>query len=423
MLSSRRANCGILIIGGGEAARCAAEAARAADTDVRITIVGEEPWLPYDRPPLSKSALTDPSGIHACEKRDAAFYEAQRIKVLTGRRAEAIDPPSRSVQLDGGESLSWERLIIATGSRPKKLALPAGIAPIVHTLRTRDDAARLAASLAGGRSIGIIGAGFIGLEVAASARALGCPVVVFERAPAVLARVMPQGIAHDIEAVHAERGVSIRTNVAISVSETAEGVGAIVSAHDLADGTGSAERCDLLLVAVGVSPNVELAEAAGIAVDDGIVVDASGRTSMPGIFAAGEVTNHPVAGSERRARYESWQVAQSQAAAVGSTAAGVVREYNDLPWFWSDQYDLNIQMLGHVPADATWIFRGARQSRAFTAFAIAPSGLVEAAVSVNAGRDIAGARRLMSRRVAADPAQLADPRCSWNAILSSKARA
>jgi anthranilate 1,2-dioxygenase ferredoxin reductase component len=421
-LSTDRRDRDILIIGGGEAGRSAAEAARAVDANVTITIVGEEHWLPYDRPPLSKAALTDPSGIAASQKRDQNFYDANRIEVLTGRRAESIDPTRRTVRFTDGASLSWHRLVIATGSRPRRLPMPPAIESKVHYLRTRDDAARLSVSIASGASLGIIGAGFIGLEVAASARTLGCSVTVFERAPSVLARVMPVEIANDIDAVHAERGVTIHKDVAVSVGETDEADGVAVSATDLTSGTKWADRFDVLLVAVGVSPNVELAVSAGIAVDDGIVVDASGRTSIADVFAAGEVTNHPVAGSSRRARYEAWQVAQSQAAAVGSTAAGNVREYTDLPWFWSDQYDFNIQMLGQASTEATWIFRGDRPSRAFTAFAITPSGLVEAAVAINAGRDISGARRLMARRIVVDPAQLADPGCSWNVLLASKGR-
>jgi NADPH-dependent 2,4-dienoyl-CoA reductase/sulfur reductase-like enzyme len=417
-LSSGAAGYDILIVGGGEAGRCAAEAARAADAGATIAIVGEEAWLPYDRPPLSKGALTDPAGIESCQKRDRNFYADSRIDLLLGRRVAAIDVPARTARLDGGEGVAWRKLVLATGSRPRHLALPEAIGGRVHYLRTRDDAARLSAALAPGAAIGIVGAGFIGLEVAASARARGCRVTVFERAPSVLARVMPADIARDIEAVHAGHDVVIRTNVAVEVDGTADGV--TVSATDLANGARSAGRFDALLVAVGIVPNVELAAEAGVAVGDGIVVDASGRTSVDGVFAAGEVTNHPVATGERRARYESWQVAQSQAAAVGSTAAGVVREYREIPWFWSDQYDLNIQMLGHASPQTRWVFRGDRAAHAFTAFGLDAAGFVEVAISINAGRDIAGARRLISRRIAPDPGKLADPRCAWNVVLSSQ---
>jgi anthranilate 1,2-dioxygenase ferredoxin reductase component len=417
-LSSTSDGYDILVIGGGEAGRCAAEGARAANARATVAIVGEEPWLPYDRPPLSKAVLIDPAGIGVCQKRDQAFYDARRIDLLLGRRAEAIDVVGHTVRLADGATLGWRTLIIATGSRARRLDLPAAIAARVHYLRTRDDAVRLAAALAPGTSVGIVGAGFIGLEVAASARTRGCSVTVFERAPSVLARVMPAEIAADIEAVHTERGVVIRKNVAIEADGTAGGV--TVSWTDLATGETAAGGFDVLLVAVGITPNVELAAAAGIAVNDGIVVDAAGRTSVADVLAAGEVTNHPVAGSTRRARYESWQVAQSQAAAVGSTAGGVEQEYREIPWFWSDQYDWNIQMLGHVPPDPGWVFRGDRGARAFTAFAIGPAGLAEAAISINAGRDIAGARRLMSRGIVPDRAKLADPKCSWNVILSPR---
>ncbi|MBV9373549.1 MAG: FAD-dependent oxidoreductase [Alphaproteobacteria bacterium] len=418
-MSSTLAHSDILIIGGGEAGRCAAEAARVANPEMTITLVGEEPWLPYNRPPLSKSALADPALLPKCQKRDHAFYDSHRIAVLCGRRAERIEPHERVAQLADGKLLPWHRLILATGSRPRHLPLPPATAKRVHYLRTRDDAARLGSALEAGGSVGVIGAGFIGLEVAATARRLGCAVTVFERAPAVLARVLPANLASDIETAHAEQGVTIHKGVDVSVEETTAPSFAL-SATELASGRQWTERFDTLLIAIGVVPNVELAAEAGIATQDGIVVDASGRTSAADVFAAGEVTNHPVAGSDRRARYESWQVAQSQAAAVGSTAAGVVREYAELPWFWSDQYDLNIQMLGHATGEATWVFRGDRSGRAFTAFAVASSGMIEAAVSINAGRDIAGARRLMSRRLSVDLAKLVDPRCSWNTVLASK---
>jgi NADPH-dependent 2,4-dienoyl-CoA reductase/sulfur reductase-like enzyme len=417
-LSNGSAGYDILVIGGGEAGRCAAEAARAASAEATIAIVGEEPWLPYDRPPLSKAVLIDPANIGTCQKREQAFYDASRIDVVVGRRAVAVDTAGHTVRLAGGEILSWGKLILATGSRARRLDLPDAIAERVHYLRTRDDSVRLSAALQRGASVGLIGAGFIGLEVASSARARGCAVTVFERAPSVLARVMPADIASDIEAAHVEHGVAIRKNVTVEVDENGDGV--MVSTTDIAGKERFSERFDVLLVAVGILPNVELAAEAGIAVDDGIVVDAAGRTSVADVFAAGEVTNHPVARGTRRARYESWQVAQSQAAAVGSTAAGVVKEYAEIPWFWSDQYYLNIQMLGHVPSDANWVIRGDRAARAFTAFAIGPAGYLEAAISINAGRDIAGARRLIDRRITPDLAKLADPECKWNVIIAGR---
>jgi NADPH-dependent 2,4-dienoyl-CoA reductase/sulfur reductase-like enzyme len=173
-----------------------------------------------------------------------------------------------------------------------------------------------------------------------------------------------------------------------------------------------------VVVGIGALPNIELAAAVGIATSDGITVDASGRTSIPDVFAAGEVTSHPVAGGSERARYESWQVSQEQAGAVGSTAAGVVREYKELPWFWSDQHTLNIQMLGQIPPDATWVIRGDRMKSSVAAFALAASGEVRAAIALNAGRDIAGARRLIASRKIVEPVRLADPTCRWNALLA-----
>jgi anthranilate 1,2-dioxygenase ferredoxin reductase subunit len=408
----------ILILGGGEAARCAAEAARAAAPDVTIAIVGEEPWLPYDRPPLSKAVLVDPAQVATCEKRDAAFYAAQRIDLILGQRAASIDVERHSVDLHGGQRLAWRRLILATGSRPRQLPVPADLTPDVYYLRTRDDSERLGAALRRGGRIGIIGAGFIGLEVAAAARTLGCSVTVLERAESVLARVLPAFIARDIEAVHVRRGISFRKGVAVEITGRDQSGAIAISTTDFANSTRTVESFDTLLVGIGVLPNVELAIAAGIETSDGNVVDASGRTSVPNVFAAGEVTCHPVAGGLRRARYEAWQVAQQQAAAVGSTAAGVDSEYKELPWFWSDQHDLNIQMLGQAPVNAVWVFRGDRSAPKVAAFALDTDGIVQAAVALNAGRDIAGARRLIASRKIVDPLRLADPLCRWNVLLT-----
>lgn len=408
----------ILIIGGGEAARCAAEAARSVAPDLRIAIVGEESWLPYDRPPLSKAVLIDPATAGTCQKRDASFYAAQRIELLLGSRVASIDIGRCQAELQNGQRCGWRRLILATGSRPRRLPIPAGIEPDVHYLRTRDDAERIGAALRRGGRIGIIGAGFIGLEVAAAARTLDCSVTVLERADSVLARVLPKFIAQDIEAVHIRRGITFRKGVAVEIEGRIHGGRIAVSMTDLASSARTVEDFDALIVGIGVLPNVELAAAAGIETSDGILVDASGRTSAPGVFAAGEVTCHPVAGGTERARYESWQVAQEQAAAVGSTAGGVVREYKELPWFWSDQHTLNIQMLGQVPPDATWVLRGDRGKPSVAAFALAASGEVRAAIALNAGRDIAGARRLIASRKIVEPARLADPNCRWNALLA-----
>jgi anthranilate 1,2-dioxygenase ferredoxin reductase component len=408
----------ILIVGGGEAARCAAEAARAAAPDLGIAIVGEESWLPYDRPPLSKAALIDPATAGACQKRDASFYAAQRIELLLGSRVVSIDIGRHQVELHNGQRPGWRRLILATGSRPRRLPVPADTESDVHYLRTRDDAERLGAALRRGGRIGIIGAGFIGLEVAAAARTLDCSVIVLERADSVLARVLPPSIAQDVEAVHVRRGISLRKGVAVEIEGRDHDGRIAVSMTNLASSARTVEGFDTLIVGIGVLPNVELAAAAGIATSDGIVVDASGRTSAPDVFAAGEVTCHPVAGGTERARYESWQVAQEQAAAVGSTAAGVIREYKELPWFWSDQHTLNIQMLGQVPPDATWVLRGDRVKPSVAAFALAASGEVRAAIALNAGRDIAGARRLIASRKIVEPARLADTNCRWNALLA-----
>ncbi|MFD1911875.1 NAD(P)/FAD-dependent oxidoreductase [Halodurantibacterium flavum] len=387
----------VLILGGGQAARRAAEGARQADAAISIALVGEEPHLPYERPPLSKQALADPDAGGRGDAYGPGWYADRRIETRLATRVTAIRPDSRTVETDSGETIGWGRLIIATGSRPRRIDF--GVNPErLHILRTLDDARRLSPRLAPGRRIAIVGAGFIGLEVAAAARAKGTEVDVFEAAPHAMARVLPAFLTAPIEARH-----------------RAEGVGLVFG--------GAAEpellqRYDEVVVGIGVLPNVELAEACGISCADGILVDEFGRTNLPEVFAAGEVVRAPGTGGRGAIRRESWQMAETQAYCVGLTAGGTLTAYREIPWFWSDQYDLNIQVLGDLTGEPEWVVRGVPSSDTFTAFAVV-DGEVRGVFALNSGRDIAGARRLMSRGIRPSPQELADPSVGWNKLLAS----
>ncbi len=388
----------IVIVGGGQAGRRAAEGARAASPQATIAIVGEEPDLPYDRPPLSKEALADFSSVARTEIRSAAWYSENRIETILDTRVLGIDLERRKVETLGG-AIGFAALIFATGSRPRGVELGVD-ADRVHTIRTRADAERLSERLLPGRRIGVVGAGFIGLEVAAAAIRRGCEVEVFEAAPHSMARVLPEFLARLVERRHIQAGVRLHFEAPAD--------------------PGRLERFEEIVAGVGIIPNVELAEACGVACNNGIVVDAYGRTNIPNIYAAGEVTYHPSRAGFAAARRESWQVAEHQAFAAGSTAAGVPKAYAEIPWFWSDQHDLNIQVLGELPGDADWLVRGEQDSGSFSAFALR-DGSVRGVVAFNMGRDIAAARRLMSRELKPPTELLADARLGWNEILKAAA--
>ena len=393
------------IIGAGHAGAQAAAGIRQVDQDSSIALFGDERHLPYERPILSKQGLKNPRQLTTHYKHDRPYYDAKRIDLNLGVRVVRIDQEARQITCSNGQIVEFAKLIIATGSRPRRLSGAEPAKSIVY-LRTLDDAQVLSQRLEPNSRVAIIGGGFIGLEVAATAQALGCRVSVLEYASSILARVLPACIARPVKEHHEKHGIDIRTNARITRLAPIPS-GAIQVESDV-DGGRKVEVFDLIVVGVGVKPNTELAQAAGLAVQDGLVVDEYGRTENPNIFGAGEVTNHPIFPSAKAARRESWQVAEFQAMAVGRTAAGQPTAFRETPWLWSDQGDLNIQILGHVAGDAEWVFRGDPDAGpAFCAFALAQDSVV-GAVAMNAGRDVSGARRLIVSGCRIPKGQLAD---------------
>ncbi|QSY97872.1 FAD-dependent oxidoreductase (plasmid) [Rhizobium bangladeshense] len=385
----------VLIIGGGHSARRVAEGAREANETSSIALIGEEAHLPYDRPPLSKQVLTtsDWKSGHG-----PAWFADRRINTILGTSVVGVDHSRRTLMTSDGESLGWGRLVFCTGSRPRRLEIGV-MQERLHFLRTIDDAMRLSERLESGRSIAVVGAGFIGLEVAAAARQKGAAVNVFEAARHSMARVIPGFLAERVENRHVVEGVNFEFG-SIATRERLQGY-------------------DDVVVGVGVLPNIELAAACGVSCDDGIVIDAFGKTNLDDVFAAGEVVRVPPAEGGPGIRRESWQMAEAQGFAVGQTVGGKPTSYVEIPWFWSDQYDLNIQVLGDLSGDSEWLIRGTLSSPSFAAFAIA-NGEVRGVFALNAGREIAGARRLMARGIRPDFELLADPRKNWNEILVGK---
>jgi anthranilate 1,2-dioxygenase ferredoxin reductase component len=395
----------ILIVGGGQAGRRAAQAARAARPEASIAILGEETHRPYDRPPLSKSALKESGCEHENQE-----HVLEGITLLLGERADRLDREARTVHTAKGAVYGYERLIIATGSRVRRLDLPEELAPDVFYLRTRDDADRLRARLHGGPRVAVIGAGFIGLEVGAAARERGSEVVVIDQADRVLARVFPSAGSARVQSLHEAAGVRFLLDSRITAIARNDR-----SCIEITTSKGSVEA-DLIVVGIGVIPNTELAQEAGLPVDNGLLVDEFGRTADPFIYGAGEVTRHPVSGSDIACRLESWHVAEYQAEAAGASAAGKPQAYRALPWFWSDQFDMNIQMLGHVPITADLVQRGTAEGPC-TLFALDADHRIIGALAFNNGRDISAVRRVMAKGSSIDPARLADAQTSWRDLL------
>ena len=330
----------IVIIGAGQAGAAMAAKLRALGHDGPLTLVGEEPLLPYQRPPLSKKYLLGELSIERLFLRQSGFYTDQGIEVRTSARATGIDPRARRIVLSDGPALDYDMAAICTGGRPKRLpeAL-GGTLEGVHVVRNVADVDSLAPRFVAGARALIIGGGYIGLEAAAVAAQRGLSVTLIEAAPRILARVAAPETASAIRALHEANGVVIREGVSLARLTGANG--RVVGA-ELAD--GSRIEADFAIIGIGIQPNQELAETAGLAVADGISVDARGRTSDPAIWAAGDCTRLPLGGAE--IRLESVQNAIDQAEAVAADMLGHGKDYAPVPWFWSDQYDLKLQIAG-----------------------------------------------------------------------------
>jgi len=329
-----------VIVGAGQAAAQAAASLRGAGYDGGLVVVGDEPHPPYQRPPLSKKHLAgELAGDRLALKADAFWAEAG-IEMRLAAPAAAIDVPGRRLALADGTRLPYARLLLATGSRPRRLALPGMELMGVHVLRSRDDVERFGDEMRPGARLAIVGGGYIGLEVAATARERGLDVTVIEAADRLLGRVVAPAVSAFFHALHAVRGVAIRTGAGVVGLEGRERVRGV----RLADGT--LVPADVVLVAAGGVPNEELAREAGLATADGILVDAATRTGAPDIFAAGDVARFPSRRYGRLVRLESVQNAIDQAKAAADAMLGGSPSYNPVPWFWSDQYDAKLQIAG-----------------------------------------------------------------------------
>jgi anthranilate 1,2-dioxygenase ferredoxin reductase subunit len=390
-----------VIIGAGPAGMRAAEVLRSQSADAEIILIGDEPYPPYDRPPLSKAFITGGLAPASLYLKPESFYAEQRIELKLGHAALAIDRGAKRVDLAGGEHVLYDKLLLATGCGSRRLP-PSLAPPSLHYLRSLEDAARIRASLSPGTSLVLIGGGFIGLELAASATKLGVEVTVLEAMPRLLTRGLPAPVCDFVHRMHESHGVRFELEARLKSIEGEDG--------DFILRTERASYRGAVVVAgIGAVPHTRLAEAAGLAVDDGIRVDASGRTGDPDIFAAGDATRHdnPLLG--RAIRVESWQVALNQAAVVARAMLGGSDVYAELPWLWTDQYDCNIQVLGCFDPGLELLPRGDVGSAAFTVLGLGADSRIKLAVTVNNGRDMAVLRRLVTSKASLPKDVLADP--------------
>jgi 3-phenylpropionate/trans-cinnamate dioxygenase ferredoxin reductase subunit len=395
----------VLIVGAGHAASEFAGALRQARYAGPILMLGEEPHFPYHRPPLSKAFLSGEAGPQALELKPADSYAKIGVDVRTGVRVAALDRRRSSVRLSDGSREPYGKLLLATGGRPRRLALPGleSDRPLsnVHYLRTIEDAARLRRQLQPGSQLVVVGAGYIGLEVAAVARKLGLHVTVLEAQPRVLARVTAPEISSFYSSVHQGAGVDIRTNTSITAVEL-DTSGDAVKALRSAD--GNVFPVDLLIVGVGLVPNVELAQAGGLEVEDGIVVNEFGQTSDPDILAIGDCCNYPSELYGRRVRIESVPNASAQARVAAAWVCSRRETHTAVPWFWSDQYDLKLQIVGLSRDYDHLVVRGKPEDRSFMAFYLRGSRIL-AVDAVNRPAEFMVAKRLVAQKACVSSAQ------------------
>jgi NADPH-dependent 2,4-dienoyl-CoA reductase/sulfur reductase-like enzyme len=379
---------GILIVGGGLAAQRCAEVLRRRGYEGPLQIVCAEPEPPYDRPPLSKELLAGELPEDAVPYRPAWWYEEKRVELLLGARAEALDPVAGTVRLDSGSELPYEKLMIATGGAARRLPFLRGYEN-VHTLRTLDDARRLRVELVRGARLAVVGAGFIGQEVAATARRLGVEVTMIEATATPLASILGESVGEWFARLHRDEGVRVLTGTML---EGARGNGRVEELV-LADGTRLA--CDAVVVGVGTAPATGWLQGSGLE-EDGVRTDAAGRTRLDGVFAAGDASIPFDPRFGVHARTEHWDAAAWQGAAVARAMLGEYPGTPPLPSFWSDQYGLRIQYVGHAHHSDGVVIDGDPGARDFEAV-FTRAGLPVAALAVGRPRAIPALRKRIER--------------------------
>jgi 3-phenylpropionate/trans-cinnamate dioxygenase ferredoxin reductase subunit len=394
-------NNGTVIIGAGQAGCDLATALRQHGYAGRIVLIGDEQVPPYRRPPLSKTYLSGDIGEEALYIKPRAAYAKQDIDLRTGVRVVSIDRDAHSVTVEDGEVITYDKLALTTGGRPRRLPLAGADKPNVHYVRTLEDINRLREQFGPGRRLVIIGGGYIGLEAAAAGIKKQLDVTLVEALPRLLARVTGPEVSQYYDGVHRRHGVDIRLGAAVEALEGEQQVEFVV----LRDGTRL--PADLVIVGIGLVPNTELAEQAGLEVDNGVIVDLHAQTGDPDIVAAGDCTNHDNGFLGRRVRLESVPNASEQARVAAASICGQRLPHAGVPWFWSDQYDLKLQMVGLSQGHDRVVIRGSMEADSFAAFYL-KDGVVIAVDAVNRPQEFMLGKKMVAARLKADPAVLAD---------------
>ncbi|MDT3671250.1 MAG: FAD-dependent oxidoreductase [Aromatoleum sp.] len=403
----------VVLIGGGLASLAAIETLRAEGYDGAIRLVSDEAEIPYDRPPLSKAYLSGETPLGGILLHDEAWYESMRVDLELGRKVEAIDPSARQVRIAGGQALGYDRVLIGTGARARELPVSV-VAPEVpvHYIRTRADSDRLRESVKAGARVVLIGGGVIGMEAAATLVQLGCDVTVLEAGERIMARFFPPALSEMLAEVHAARGVKLHARVVIE-SVSRQGDESVVT---LGDGTTLA--ADIVIVGIGSVPNAELAVDAGLELRyGGIMVDVRAQTAADGVYAAGDVATFQLPDG-RWARWENWTHARLHGAHSARHMLGKGQTYAELPWVWSDQYDLNLQVLGSPESSDPPAIRGSLEAGRVTAFHL-DGGRLVGATMINDARNKSSIRKLLERGDAVSPEQLVDPSVDLKKLAAS----
>lgn len=399
----------IVIVGASLAGGTAAVTLREQGFDGDLVLVGAEHQLPYSRPPLSKGYLRGQDRFEDQLVKPASYYAEQRIQLKLGARAAAIDAKQKVVELEGGERVAYDRLLVTTGGRNRTLSVPGANLANVFQLRTVEDCDRIRAAASRGRRAVVIGFGFIGSEVSASLRQLGVEVVAIEGARVPLARVVGDEVGQVLADIHREKGVELISEDSVAALEGADRVERVRTRKN------RVFECDFVVAGIGIVPNVELLQAAGAQVDNGVLVDERCRTSLPDVFAAGDVTNHlhPIFG---RLRVEHWNNGYQQGRAAARSLLDGTQPYDYIHTFWSDQYEHVIEYVGFAPSWDRVVFRSRPESRKFLGFYL-KDGIVRAAIGLNRGGDpedpqgdseLKVAVDMVRRRASIDPKKLAD---------------
>ena len=398
-----------VIAGASLAGAKAAESLRAEGFEGRVVLVGEESVRPYERPPLSKAYLRGEVGFEKAAVHPEAFYGEHEIEFLASTAVTSIDPASKQVNLDPGGRLNYDRLLLTTGATPRHVTIPGADLDGIHYLRSLASCDALRQALARATRLVVVGAGWIGSEVAASARQLGKDVALIEAAQVPLERVLGAEVGAMFRDLHSEQGVELHMGVGVEAFRGSTAVEEVV----LAD--GSVVSGDLVVVGVGVSPRTELAEAAGLQLDNGVVVDEHLATSAPGIWAAGDIANafHPVFGT--RIRLEHWSAALNQGPVAAKNMLGQDVVYDKIPYFFSDQYDLGMEYNGFAASWDQVVYRGDRAGRELVVFWL-DHGRVVAGMNVNVWDVSDAVAALVRSKAVVDPQQLADVSSDLSAL-------